>query len=288
MIRLHAPHQEYRSTLEDCIDSINGNNGLKGKVSASVPALLQAAQEYIDSAKHGELYRLVPIDTRKIKNPVVLGSLFKKELLNLYEYYFRDKRKGVRRVYDQLLNAAHEKCPFCGGLGTPRNIDHFLPKAHFPQFVIFPHNLVPSCRDCNMDGKSDNLWKRAEVQPLQPYLDDDRFFLDQWIFGEYVTISPGLPGAIRYYVDPPEHWAKVHKDRVHQHFFDFSLAKRYSVKAAEALSITQKQIEALRRRGACDSIICEDLLAPAIDAVPFVNHWQRGMFQALYDTLVVQ
>jgi hypothetical protein len=82
--------------------------------------------------------------------------------------YFVPEEKPARTIYDSLLNSAKEKCPFCGGIGTPRNLDHFLPKAHFPQFSVLPRNLIPACRDCNMDGKGHAFATNAEDQIILP------------------------------------------------------------------------------------------------------------------------
>lgn len=281
MIRLSAPEQGYEATIREIINGITGNNKLKDRVLVATPELFQAGNNYLSAGSSGDLYAIAPIDTAADCDPVVIGKLHKSELIKLYEYYFRNNEKAARKIYDKILNAAHEKCPFCGGIGTPRNLDHFLPKAHFPQFATLPQNLVPSCRDCNMDGKSQGFARVAEKQLIQPYIDHERFFVNQWIFAKYRTISDSMPGVLCYYVQPPAEWDQVHKDRVRQHFTDFELARRYSVKAAELLGTTEKQIAAMRQRGVSSTIICTDLLTPGIENAPFINHWQKGMFQAL-------
>jgi 5-methylcytosine-specific restriction endonuclease McrA len=48
-----------------------------------------------------------------------------------------------RREYNDLL-----ECPYCGKPNTPNTIDHFIPKDEWPEFAIYPKNLVPQCRDC--------------------------------------------------------------------------------------------------------------------------------------------
>lgn len=49
------------------------------------------------------------------------------------------------------------KCPYCG-LDRPRTIDHYLPKSDFPEFSVFPSNLIPCCQYCN--GKKGDRWIR--------------------------------------------------------------------------------------------------------------------------------
>lgn len=286
MMRLNMPAaSDFDATLDECIGGITRNIAFKTKMLAAKPDLVQAAIAYIAAGNAGELYTVSPIDTTTDKDPVVVGTMVKSELVHLYEYYFRNKGKVSRATYDKLLNSAHEECPFCGGIGTPRNLDHFLPKAHFPQFSTFPHNLVPSCRDCNMDGKAESFAKRAEDQLIQPYVDNDRFFTIQWIFAKCILDSTNRPTSIHYYVDPPNGWDQVHKDRVQKHFNDFGLAKRYSVKAAQLLQTTLGQISGLKILKLSNAAIRTAILTPGINTAPFINHWQKGMFQALQDHL---
>lgn len=39
-------------------------------------------------------------------------------------------------------------CPYCGNPTIPDTLDHFIPKGKWPEFSIFPNNLVPQCRGC--------------------------------------------------------------------------------------------------------------------------------------------
>ena len=285
MMRLKEPDRNFDSTLDECIAGITGNNFFRDKMLDAKPDLLHAGDAYIRAANNGTLYTIAPIDATINRDPVVLGALVKSELVNLYEYYFRNEQKASRATYDRLLNSAHEDCPFCGGIGTPKNLDHFLPKAHFPQFSTLPQNLVPSCRDCNRDGKAESFARIAEDQVIQPYGDHDRFFKMQWIFGECVLNKSNDPVSIRYFVNAPAAWDQVDKERVQKHFKGFGLEKRYSVKAAQLLGTTLAQIYNLQRLGLSHAVICSTILEPGITNAPFINHWQKGMFQALHDYL---
>lgn len=281
MMRLNEPEKDYVATLDQCMRGIVRDVNFLSRLTAAKPKLLKLGENYISAGEAGNLFLIPPVNSPD-DDPAVVEAVKKSELVNLYEYYFRNEEKEARKIYDQLLNSAHEQCPFCGGIGTPRNLDHFLPKAHFPQFSVFPKNLIPSCRDCNMDGKAQAFAKTSSAQIIQPYIDHERFFNSQWIFAEYNEISPGMTGTIRYFVNPPADWDQIHKERVFQHFSDFNLAKRYAVKAAQLLDTTLAQISVLRAQGASSAAICDAILIPGIDRAPFVNHWQKGMFQALH------
>lgn len=281
MMRLSEPHYSFEQSLDECSAGITGNDALRQKLDSSKNDLITGGLDYSAAAMTGELYTIKPIDNAKNEDPIVIQELTKSELVKLYGQYFVPKKKPARKIYESLLNAAKEKCPYCGGIGKPRNLDHYLPEAQFPQFSLLPRNLVPACRDCNMDGNPVLFATTAEDQIIQPYLDDDRFFLEQWIFAIYQSDDNGEPGTFEYFVKVPEGWRDVDKYRVQKHFEEFGLALRYSTKAAELLGTVLLQIEALRKVGLDNGVINTSLLKPGVAAAPFVNHWQRGMYQAL-------
>lgn len=281
MMRLSEPLYSCEQTLDECATGITGNIALRQKLLLSKPLLMATEAEYIGAAGTGELYAIPPINTIGNADPVVINDLTKSEMIKIYDQYLVPEEKPARIIYDALLNAAKEKCPFCGGIGIPRNLDHFLPKVHFPQFAVLPRNLVPSCRDCNMDGKGHTFATIAEDQIIQPYVDNDRFFLEQWIFATYHTGIGGEPGELEYSVSPPVGWAEGDKQRVRKHFADFGLAKRYATKAAEQLGTVLLQIRSMEQSGLNNGVINKVLLQPGVDAAPFINHWQRSMYQAL-------
>lgn len=281
MMRISEPQYSFEETLEKCISGITGNDDLQKKLTDSKPALLAEEIKYLEKVRIGMLSDIKPINTVVNSDPVVINALKKSDMIKIYDQYFVAEKKPARKIYDALLNAAKEGCPFCGGIGTPRNLDHFLPKAHFPQFSVQPRNLVPACRDCNMDGKAHAFAKNEENQIIHPYADKNRFFSEQWIFAIYHAGINGEPGDFEYFVNPPENWPDVDKKRVRKHFKDFNLARRYAIKAAEPLGMALKQRESLIRSGLNNKMIKADLFQPGIDEAPFINHWQRGMYQSL-------
>lgn len=98
----------------------------------------------------------------------------KKSLVRLYDYMIVQKRIGG--YYDSIMSNVNRICPFCGE-GMPKNLDHFLPKSEYPFLAVTPDNLVPSCRDCNMEKNSDKPVNNEDV-PLHPYYDE---ITDIWL-----------------------------------------------------------------------------------------------------------
>lgn len=281
MMKLKEPQYSFDYSLNECLKGIVGNKGLENKLKCALNKILELEEEYNKAACAGTLCKIDAIRTDDELSLLLVKNIKRSDLIKVYDQYFVPEGKPARRVYNSLMNAAKEECPFCGGIGTPRNLDHFLPKGHFPQFSVLPRNLVPSCRDCNMDGKADYFAQTPEAQVIQPYQDKDIFFTDQWVFATYIWSNDREPGRFLYSVQAPHAWSEVDKKRVRKHFEDFDLARRYSTRAAQLLGTVLSQIEQMKSRGIESDIICEILLDPAEKAAPFPNHWQKGFYQAL-------
>lgn len=279
MIRLDAPKYQFSESIEECISGMVKDHALRDSFEKSKVQLLQLDNRYQSSVKSGQFYEIEAIDSKT--DPVVVASLKKSDLIKAYTQYFSFGKKPGRKIYNSLLNAAKDRCPFCGGIGTPRNLDHFLPKDSFPQFSILPYNLVPSCRDCNMDGKGSKFATAPEEQVIQPYLDNDRFFFEQWIKATYLPDNdPNEPGEFAFYAEPPTDWDDTDKLRVTKHFDDFNLAKRYASKAAEELPVKLTQFSMLQAKIPKNEAI-DILFIVDIDKPQFANHWKKIMCQAL-------
>jgi hypothetical protein len=69
----------------------------------------------------------------------------------------------------ELLAVAGNRCPSCGG-ARPVTLDHHLAQTPFPEFAIFPLNLIAMCGPCNQH-KSASTGKTIATAFIHPYLD---------------------------------------------------------------------------------------------------------------------
>lgn len=283
MKKINLPPYTFQETLLMCASGMLQVN-VKNRFTNGIPNLLTVEQNYSRLGTAGHLFNFPRINNLT-NSTVILPGLTKSKLVNLYENNLRDQDKPARVIYDALLASTNEKCPFCGDIGHPRNLDHFLPLAHFPQLSVMPLNLVPSCRDCNMGEKGATFAVIASEQILHPYLDDDKFFNEQWVSARYVA---GEPGAIEYFVSPPRTWNRIDTERVSNHFSDFDLARRYGTEASKHLteiidqknSFFERNIAIIPAAELANEFV-ETILTPIINGRTFVNHWKRIMYIAL-------
>lgn len=286
MLKLKLPSYSYIQSIDTCLEGITGDPELLSNIINNKIQLRKGEVIYTASASTGELCSINPLIHNKGEDPAVIGGLKKTDLVSLYNTYFSKSNKPARRIYDSIMLAADERCPYCGGIGRPRNLDHYLPKSFYPQFSILPINLVPSCRDCNMDGKGSKYCQKKDEQVLQPYLDGDEFFNKQWIFAKYIKNKDNNePGMIDFFTNPPNEWLDEDKNRVNNHFKQFDLRLRYSKEAAPRLITYLSQINRLTEIGLSLIKAKETILEPVIESAPFVNHWERVMCLALIDDI---
>ncbi|KGD64913.1 hypothetical protein Y5S_01821 [Alcanivorax nanhaiticus] len=284
MIKLPPPVYQFDQVFSTCLEGLDKKPKFKARLSAGKADIDAQLDLYSEKAPIGELYTLEPFVKEHGPDPIIVSDLKKSEFLNLYEVHLRGKEKPGRVIYEKLLASANGSCPYCGGIGRPRNLDHYLPKSKFPQFSLFPKNLVPACRDCNMDGKGQGFSASAGKQIIHPFLDAEHFFQEQWIFGTYDP-SDEPTGSVNFYADPPLHWSEVDQERAKTHFKDFELGVRYAKEAGSRLISLREQLDKLADLGISSDEISKVLLRPMVDHAPHVNHWERVMGKAVIETM---
>ena len=178
-----------------CITGVKSDAD-KAKFMAVETQIDQAGARYSLFASHKEIHLLQ-------RQTSISGTVTTEEMKNLYYSSFSSRSGVARRVYDDIVNATSSRiCPLCG-IGTVSSLDHHLPQSKYPDYVLTPANLVPSCFDCNK-AKFTKFPKNAEQQTIHPYFDD--YTQDTWLHAQVVELSPP---ALRFYVQGPSHWASL-------------------------------------------------------------------------------
>lgn len=300
------------NTLYDiCLNGVTGNSSLSTKLVTAKTQVHILDDEYRLKAIDGKLYELVPLKCSSVKkcerlkkintirifknktfkrkttkyNPIVFKDISRLEFIKLYEQYFVSKDKPTARaIYDQILASAKQKCPYCCGIGNPRNLDHYLPKAHFPKYSILPVNLIPSCRDCNMDAKADKVITSYEKQLLHPYLDKPHFFNEQWVYVEFQSSTLDENTSFFYVVKAPDNWNELDKMRVRNHFKLCDLGVRFSKDAVDLFITINEQIQALKADKVTDDKIVNYVLKPYLNnSNRSVNHWEKVLVKGIIE-----
>lgn len=257
--------------FELCIGSIDDID-LWTRLNSILSVFVAAAIVYEKLAIDSALFTIP--ETPGNNATVVFGGVTKGELKGVYTQHFVPKEKPGRRIYESLLSLSKGKqCPLCG-FGQVKTLDHYLPKAKFPLYSVLPANLVPACRDCNT-GKLASTANQAKEQSIHPYFDKAHFFSDQWLFA---TVEQKAPAAVRFYVQPPQSWDQLSKDRANSHFESFALSDRFSIEVANQLTVLLHELEDLS-----DEAMRREHLQQRAECYMKVhkNSWQTALHQAL-------
>ncbi len=220
----------------------------------------------------------LPRVPRGQNNRIVAGTLSKNDLTKLYSKYMVGSTGSARTIYDDIFVTANGKCPFCGGIGHVKTLDHYLPKANFPLYSVLPANLVPCCRDCNT-GLGATFATAPEEQTIHPYFDEDHFFSERWVVA---TIMQTDPVTAQFKAEPPVGWDQIDKQRAESHFQEYDLPARFSVEAAaEIAMLTDLRRTALRDMPA--DTFSNILRGNANSGTLPINGWKRTTYSALAD-----
>lgn len=180
---------------------------------------------------------------------------------------------------DLLKRDAVARCPSCG-ISESSTLDHYLPKENYPEFSIFPKNLVPSCGVCNNRKRDrilvDGTDVRMFLHPCYDTIPDTEFLTvrtrmeaDALILSYRLTRPAGMP---------PRTFRHLRS-----HFTELNLADRYRRMGLDHLG---EQYPSLRRAyGAVgDAVrVSEKLTETAgdIEEVRGPNYWLSKLYRAL-------
>lgn len=288
MIRLKLPNdcKNYLEILTSCISNMNQSNILYNNLKDNKSNLIIRCSWdlYKRYVSQNEILHALNL-CKLLDSKPDLVSIRNHEMISLYTQYFSKKGTSARRFYEKIIsNAKNPKiqCPFCGGIGEPNELDHFLPKSDFGYYSIFPYNLIPICKDCNQIYKRDFYSTEKSEQFIHPYLDDNCFFNDQWLFAEIIVDTDDITlSTVKFYVNPPHHWNDDKKGKVMFHFEKLNLKERYTIKSGLELSQLMSQIIEFKARGKLNEVdVLECLILPVIGDNR-VNSWKKALYEAI-------
>lgn len=282
MKRLDRPDDTFRESIEKVQQGITGNPGLLRKVQGNRRNWEIFEEVYVLFSENNFLKHIGALQAPRKADPLVIHTgILKSEMITLYSTYFSNRKKPAYEIYERIKLSASESCPYCGGIGDPQNLDHYMPKKYYPQYTVLPLNLVPSCRDCNMGSKGDLPMTVDENRVLNPYFDGSHFFEQQWVFADFLVDESGIPLTTVYRCEPPSAWNHIDRQRAISHFNTFDLERRYKNSAGTQIPISYSTIESLRGAGVSKANVIRACVTDTLSGMNEKNIWQFGYYQAL-------
>ena len=127
-----------------------------------------------EALRHEFHQRLNEYDTRNGNPETITASSaavesLKDAFINLYLSANLDTVHGKYIV--ELRDNDLSYCPYCFSITRPTTLDHYLPKSKFPEFSVFPLNLVPMCSKCQTIKDEKFLDQSKRKIFIHPYYD---------------------------------------------------------------------------------------------------------------------
>ncbi len=116
-------------------------------------------------------------------NDRIPESIFLQHSELLIEYYEKAPSELNKLLLERRNGHELSFCPYCGNPMIPDTLDHFIPKGKWPEFSIFPNNLIPQCRGCApVKGESYYCTENNLVMFIHPiyfnFLENFRFSIN--------------------------------------------------------------------------------------------------------------
>lgn len=224
----------------------------------------------VDSANY---QKLVPnqIDELAISNlPEDVSST---EMKNVYDEKFAKADTVGRKYYDMIMSQVKRGiCPICG-VRMVSTLDHYLPKAKVPTLSVTPSNLVPACRDCNMD-KQTEMALSPDATPVHLYY--DRLPEEAWL---HVCVGDNL--EITFYISCPESWETSLRGRVEGHLDTYKLHKLYSAHAVAEIEDKKRMWKRLVDLGLEKEVFTDICEMRSSAEANDLNSWKSALYRGL-------
>lgn len=146
---------------------------------------------------------------------------------------FKEKMKTneLKKVYQECEGV----CPYCGNEKI-EEIDHYIPEKDYPEFILYPNNLIPSCNKCNKKKSNTFIDSKHERQFINFYYDniDNIGFLSVKIDFDPVDIKKTT--KVTYITDYSKIPDRYLRQIVEKHFIHLNLIHRYEDAASNEIS----------------------------------------------------
>ncbi|WP_055128229.1 HNH endonuclease [Pseudomonas mediterranea] len=171
------------------------------------------------------------------------------------------------------------RCPFCG-ISESSTLDHYLPKEQYPEYSVFPSNLVPSCAVCNTRKRDRILDEGTNVRMfLHPCYDSIPNL-------EFLTVNTRMEAdalILSYRLTRPTGMALRTFQHLRSHFKELNLADRYRRMGLEHLGGQYPALHRAYGLGEDAERVAEKLIEGAQDfeEVSGPNYWLAKLYRAL-------
>lgn len=214
-------------------------------------------------------------NVNKLESLVQNATLFlsKDDLLTLYNYQssvMNSFRETLRKLQIKTIITTCQNCT----IDTANSLDHILPKAKYPEFIVNPKNLLPCCSTCN-SFKLDSIGndKGDEQKFLNLYLDE--LPTEQYLFVD-VFLDTDNEIDFKFHLKNMDN--QINSETfalLNSHYSKLKLFERMKLKSIEYISELENKIISFSKRLSVEDIIVELIESANKDKLAYGNnHWK--------------
>lgn len=185
-----------------------------------------------------------------------------------------------RAVYNRIKSGAvDDLCPFCNHRDV-YDLDHFLPKESFHLLAVNPWNLVPSCKECNVNKKAHKA-DQATNEFFHPYFNVPR---GRWLGAE---VRSGERPTLRFMVIAPDGWSEIDFKRAEFQFDRLKLDRLYRAQTGAEIRVLASSLLGIFRSGGPEGAgrVRRKLAELADEREPAgKNDWKLAMYTAMAES----
>lgn len=212
-----------------------------------------------------------------VLNPAVADENTRRNLSKLWDRRPAAVKKMFVGMRDSLPANDLSLCPFCN-LSEDPELDHFLPKAAYPEVSLHGPNLVPICGTCNkrkgtivsnQNGQRVVLFPPQDLDPLHNVLSARLHFAADVISCTFSLVRPAGMGGATF-------------ELAQRHFRRLNLNERLSKRAQFKLANMLLKAKAIPPDQVDEFLTGWCAPNPLTDSV---NEWQTALRSAVFSDL---
>lgn len=172
----------------------------------------------------------------------------KEDLQKLYSY----KSKAIQKLKIDLTTGKNNRvdniCQNCS-IGEISSFDHYLPQSEFPEFVVNPLNLIPSCSKCN--GFKNAAWRSGGRREfINLYI--DTLPEEQYLFVEINANEEGID--LSYYLENVNGIDEDLFALIENHYQKLELLERFKENSSNVIVELEVTIQNFARHLSLDKV----------------------------------
>lgn len=197
----------------------------------------------------------------------------KNDLLKLYSYKNSVIKSLKVKITTTAANRIINTCPNCT-ISEINSFDHYLPKEEFPEFVVNPKNLFPSCTVCN--GHKNDVWiKDGKRLFLNLYLDP--LPMEQYLYAR-LTVDKDVVTAT-FHLQNNGNIADNLFKIIETHYNRLHLLERFSANINEVITSLESTITSFISKLSLDEIRDSIIEKSNRDRIAFGHNYWKSILE---------